>query len=171
MNFFFRKLERYERDRERERERGLQSDPELLRKLEDAESVIRRLRQENSELRRENSPAIPNPPNTYHHNRDNNFQNQRNPSNGRGNSRYRGNFRGNWFPPLQSQSYWHNNRGGERGGGNQGENTTLPRLQSDVGSSSGQFQGNSRRGANNNHYHNGDGRKYRNNQNRSHKPS
>lgn len=52
-----KKLERYERDRERERERGIQPDPELLRKLDDAESLIRRLRRENSDLRRENAAA------------------------------------------------------------------------------------------------------------------
>lgn len=49
----FRKLERYERDREREIERANQHDPELLRKLDDAETLIRRLRRENSELQRE----------------------------------------------------------------------------------------------------------------------
>ncbi|KAJ8949344.1 hypothetical protein NQ314_008264 [Rhamnusium bicolor] len=39
-----KKLERYERDREKERERACQPDPELLRKLDDAEVIIRRLR-------------------------------------------------------------------------------------------------------------------------------
>lgn len=58
---FFRKLERYERERERERERAIQPDPELLRKLDDAEALIRRLRRENSDLRRENSSS----PNGY----------------------------------------------------------------------------------------------------------
>lgn len=53
-----RKLERYERNRERARERGFLPNPELLRKLDEAESFIRRLRRDNSDLRKENSSVM-----------------------------------------------------------------------------------------------------------------
>ncbi|XP_017777605.1 PREDICTED: hrp65 protein-like isoform X1 [Nicrophorus vespilloides] len=176
-----KKLERYERDRERERERSIQPDPELLRKLDDAESLIRRLRRENSDLRREN--ALTNPP-AYQqrefHNRDGcgTYQQQQQPrgggggGNNRGNGRNRGNggnhYRGNWFPPLHSQSYWQNGRGQERNGSASVDGTSLPSLPAGGGGGSGQYQG--RRGGNNNHY-NGEGRKYRGNQSRGQKPS
>jgi hypothetical protein len=163
-----KKLERYERDREKERERALQPDPELLRKLDDAETIIRRLRRENSDLRRENAGV------SHFQLRDSTVtykEPQKGGTNqGRGNGRHRGNgsghYRGNWFPPLHSQSFWQQGSRQERNGSAEG--TALPNLQSN-GSNSTQYQG--RRGANNNHYHNGDGRKYRGGQNKSTKPS
>lgn len=168
INDRFRKLERYERDREKERERALQPDPELLRKLDDAETIIRRLRRENSDLRRENAGV------SHFQLRDSTVtykEPQKGGTNqGRGNGRHRGNgsghYRGNWFPPLHSQSFWQQGSRQERNGSAEG--TALPNLQSN-GSNSTQYQG--RRGANNNHYHNGDGRKYRGGQNKSTKPS
>ncbi|KAF2879451.1 hypothetical protein ILUMI_26731 [Ignelater luminosus] len=171
-----KKLERYERDREREIERATQPDPELLRKLDDAEALIRRLRRENSELRHENSVGSSSSPNSgggsYHQRegqRSGSTQNRSNNGRHRGNSA--GHYRGNWFPPLHAQTYWHGGRGVERNGGNGGDNTTLPSLLPNGSSNSnGQYQG--RRGANNNHYHNnGEGRKYRSGQNRGPKPS
>lgn len=187
---YFRKLERYERDRERERERGIQPDPELLRKLDDAESLIRRLRRENSDLRREHSIAAAaaaaasstNNSSTYHN--QTYQQNQRGGQSSRGNQRHRGNNgsgsthynRGNnWFPPLHTQFWQNGGRNGiERNGSNASASTenTLPTLQSNGGGhNSGQYHG--RRGTNNNHYnnHNGEARKYRGGQNRSSKPS
>ncbi|XP_028138825.1 putative uncharacterized protein DDB_G0279653 [Diabrotica virgifera virgifera] len=159
-----KKLERYERDREKERERAGQPDPELLRKLDDAEAIIRRLRRENSDLRREHAEHCS-------QQRDGSYPQQRSAENGytsprnghgqhsgRGNGgRQRGNsghYRGNWFPPLHSQSYWQSGRNhdrsmsGEQSGG-------LPSLQGNEG----HYQ--SRRGSNNNHYNNGENRKYR----------
>lgn len=170
--YIFRKLERYERDRERELERVNQPDPELLRKLEDAENVIRRLRRENSELHRDNMVTAPNP--NYHQGQRGGSSQHRN-SNGRHRGNSAGHYRGNWFPPLHAQTYWHGGRGVERNGGSTGDNTTLPSLipsNSGGGNGSGnnsQYQ--NRRGTNNNHYHNGDGRKYRSGQNRGSKPS
>lgn len=81
-------------------------------------------------------------------------------------------FRGNWFPPLHSQSYW---QGGSKNGGPpppNGDTAPLPTLQPQNETTGGpaahhhqqqqQYQG--RRSHNNNHhYHNGDGRKYRQN--------
>ncbi|CAH1112181.1 unnamed protein product [Psylliodes chrysocephalus] len=163
-----KKLERYERDREKERERAGQPDPELLRKLDDAETIIRRLRRENSDLRRENSAGQCSPREVaysqHQRNGENGFSSPRNGQHGqqgqhsgRGNGgRYRGNnghYRGNWFPPLHSQSYWQGGRNHERS--SQGENSVgLPSLQGN----DGHYQ--SRRGSNNNHY-NGENRKYR----------
>ncbi|KAK4874837.1 hypothetical protein RN001_014197 [Aquatica leii] len=158
-----KKLERYERDREREIERATQQDPELVRKLEDAESLIRRLRRENSELRQDNPASASST----------SYQNQRGQNNRSNNGRNRGNsaghYRGNWFPPLHAQTYWHGGRGVERNGGNAGDNTALPSLMPNGSGNNGQYQ--SRRGSNNNnHYHNGEGRKYRSGQNRGGKP-
>ncbi|KYB25959.1 uncharacterized protein LOC100142448 isoform X1 [Tribolium castaneum] len=156
-----KKLERYERDREKERERALQPDPELLRKLDDAEAIIRRLRRENSDLRRENAGV------SHFQMRDSTgtYKEPQKGGNQRGMGRHRGNgsghYRGNWFPPLHSQSFWQQGSRPERNGS--AENTALPNLQT---SNSTQYQG--RRGANNNHYH--EGRKYRG-QNKSTKPS
>lgn len=86
---------------------------------------------------------------------------------GRHRSNGSGHYKGHWFPPLHSQSYWQQGGGrGDRGGSADG--TPLPNLQGS--SSSSQYQG--RRGANNNHYHNnGEGRKYRGGQNKPPKPS
>ncbi|XP_019880876.1 uncharacterized protein LOC109608773 isoform X2 [Aethina tumida] len=187
-----KKLERYERDREKERERACQPDPELLRKLDDAEAIIRRLRRENSDLRRETSAAATvaatqqyhhaaNGDRSPNHHRENGggYQSPRGGQN-RGNHRHHrghgggGNnhFRGNWFPPLHSQSYW---QGGSKNGGPpppNGDTAPLPTLQPQNETTGGpaahhhqqqqQYQG--RRSHNNNHhYHNGDGRKYRQN--------
>ncbi|KAJ8983940.1 hypothetical protein NQ317_008642 [Molorchus minor] len=138
-----KKLERYERDREKERQMSLQPDPELLRKLDDAETIIRRLRRENSDLRRENAVA------TGHYQQretqphgqrsDNGYNSPRSggqqSNQGRGNSagRHRannGHYRGNWFPPLHTQSYWHGGRSnGERTNGGQVDGAgVLPNL-------------------------------------------
>lgn len=156
-----RKLERYERDRERERERGIQPDPELLRKLDDAETLIRRLRRENSDLRREQVSLSSNPTTTYHNQT---YQNQRGGQSTRGNQRHRGNgsnhYRGNWFPPLHTQ-FWQNGRGNERNTGNVPSENTLPSLPSGSGANSGQYHGRRGTNHNNNHYHNGEARKYR----------
>lgn len=167
---FFRKLERYERDREKERERAMQPDPELLRKLDDAEAIIRRLRRENSDLRRENATHYqPRDPthNPQQQQRENGYNSPRNQ--GRGNSRHRGNngghYRTNWFPPLHSQSFWN----GERNPLPVDGQNVLPNLPPAETPNGPQYQG--RRGANNNHYHNGDGgRKYRGGR-KDHKPT
>lgn len=182
MRLFYRKLERYERERERERERGIQPDPELLRKLDDAEALIRRLRRENSDLRRENSAS----PNGYggrdsagYHGRDgtggSHHAKNANQNRGGNGGRHRGQGAGhyrNWFPPLHSQNYWQNIRGVDKNGTIAGDGSQLPNLQTGAGGAvngSGGHQG--RRGGNNNHYHNGDGRKFRGGQNRGNKPS
>ncbi|KAK5640849.1 hypothetical protein RI129_009396 [Pyrocoelia pectoralis] len=158
-----KKLERYERDREREIERAVQPDPELLRKLEDAETMIRRLRRENSELRQDGTAGTSGGGQTYQNQRG---QNRSNGGRNRGNSA--GHYRGNWFPPLHAQTYWHGGRGVERNGGNGGDNTPLPTLIPNGGGNNTQYQ--SRRGSNNNQYHTGEGRKYRSGQNRGSKP-
>ncbi|XP_023030500.2 uncharacterized protein isoform X2 [Leptinotarsa decemlineata] len=158
-----RKLERYERDREKERERAARPDPELLRKLDDAEVIIRRLRRENSDSRRDNG--------SHYSPREGGYQqrigeNGFNPSrsgqhSGRGGgSRYRGNnYRGHWFPPLHSQSYWQGGRGHERNNLTPAEGSNaLPSLPIN------ESQYNGRKGSNNNHYQNGEGKKYRGNQ-------
>ncbi|XP_018561122.1 uncharacterized protein LOC108903432 isoform X2 [Anoplophora glabripennis] len=172
-----KKLERYERDREKERERAIQPDPELLRKLDDAEAIIRRLRRENSDLRRENclTTAHYQQPREPPAQRENGYTSPRSGQNqGRGNSggRHRsnngGHYRGNWFPPLHSQSYWQGGRNNERNGLPVDGQNVLPNLQPGEGPNGTQYQG--RRGTNNNHYHNGDGRKYRGGQ-KNHKPT
>ncbi|KAF5289766.1 hypothetical protein FQA39_LY03683 [Lamprigera yunnana] len=156
-----KKLERYERDREREIERATQPDPELLRKLEDAETLVRRLRKENSELRQDNVAASSST--SYQNQRG---QNRSNNGRNRGNSA--GHYRGNWFPPLHAQTYWHGGRGVERNVGSAGDSAALPSLLPNSSGNNGQYQ--SRRGSNNNNYHNGEGRKYRSGQNRGGKP-
>ncbi|KAJ8923322.1 hypothetical protein NQ315_001880 [Exocentrus adspersus] len=174
-----KKLERYERDREKERERAMQPDPELLRKLDDAEAIIRRLRRENSDLRRENSMGSAHyqpreQPNNQQQQRENGFtsprsgQNRGNNSGGRHRTNNGGHYRGNWFPPLHSQSYWQGGRNSDRNGLQADGQNVLPNLQPNEGPNGTQYQG--RRGANNNHYHNGDGRKYRGGQ-KNHKPT
>ncbi|CAH1116878.1 unnamed protein product [Phaedon cochleariae] len=148
-----KKLERYERDREKERDRAGQPDPELLRKLDDAETLIRRLRRENSDLRRDTAPHYSPREMSYHQHRsgENGFTPSRS---GRSHgNRHRGHYRGNWFPPLHSQSYWQGGRGSDRSGVPLDGNA-LPSL---PGNESG-YQG--RRGANNNHY-GGEGKKYK----------
>ncbi|KRT83504.1 hypothetical protein AMK59_4541 [Oryctes borbonicus] len=188
-----KKLERYERERERERERGIQPDPELLRKLDDAEALIRRLRRENSDLRRENSTSPTGYSNrdsyhgrdgsgSHHHGQKNNA-NQNRGGNGGSGGRNRGNgghYR-NWFPPLHSQNYWQNIRGVDKNATIAGDGSQLPNLQTGGGGGGGGGPINTggggggghqgRRGGNNNHYHNGDGRKFRGGQNRGNKPS
>ncbi|KAG5895905.1 hypothetical protein JTB14_000517 [Gonioctena quinquepunctata] len=159
-----KKLERYERDREKERERACQPDPELLRKLDDAEVIIRRLRRENSDLRRENGSQYSPRDGAYQQRvGDNGFTASRSGHNsGRGNGgRHRGNnghYRGNWFPPLHSQSYWQGGRSHERNNLPVEGSGALPSLQPNES----QYHG--RRGSNNNHYQNGEGRKYRGSQ-------
>lgn len=102
-NSFLRKLENFERDREK----ISQPDPELLRKLDDSEALVRKLHHENSELRRENSATSSNAAgyqhrDSYYHRNDRSGPDQVRSNNGRS----RGNYKGNWFPPLHSQSYW-----------------------------------------------------------------
>ncbi|KAK9739343.1 Coiled-coil domain of unknown function [Popillia japonica] len=156
-----------------------------------------RLRRENSDLRRENSSS----PNGYsnressggyhgrdgsggqHHGQKNNA-NQNRSGNGsggrhynRGNGSTGGHYR-NWFPPLHSQNYWQNIRSMEKNGAVAADGSQLPNLQTNGGSagnagtinvSGSGHQG--RRGGNNNHYHSGDGRKFRGGQSRGNKPS
>ncbi|CAH0563382.1 unnamed protein product [Brassicogethes aeneus] len=214
-----KKLERYERDREKERERACQPDPELLRKLDDAEAIIRRLRRENSDLRRETQAVAQaaqqqqqqfHPHHHHHHNNANGGggaggnsgggeDRSPNPAssrenNGGGGGNYHGNsrggqgqnrgnhrhhrghgggnnhFRGNWFPPLHSQSYW---QGGSKNQVPVGDAAALPNLQTpDAATGSAcqqpqqyqQPQGRRSHNNNNHHYHsNGESRKHRQN--------
>ncbi|XP_044759351.1 hrp65 protein-like isoform X2 [Coccinella septempunctata] len=176
-----KKLEKYERDRERERERAVQAEPELRRKVEEADTIIRRLQQEVNTLRREGNSSVS--PSHYHqrenynpqrgdsrdghghrdanqHRESNGHQNGTFHKNGRGNRRNNSmNYRGNWFPPLHSQNYWQG--GGNRGGNQEKRNhpeNGLPNM------NNGQHQ--DRRGGNNNHHHNGDGVRHRGGQNK-----
>lgn len=160
--FSSRKLERYERDREKERERSAQPDQDLLRKLDDAEAIIRRLNRENSDLRRENA--------TYYSPRDlghtNGYSSSRSSGHVRGNDgRQRGNghYKGNWFPPLHSQSYWQGGRSNERNNLPVEGTSTLPSLNRNESHYHG------KKNSNNNHYHHGEGRKYRGGQKNSSK--
>ncbi|XP_076270044.1 uncharacterized protein LOC143202395 isoform X4 [Rhynchophorus ferrugineus] len=180
-----KKLERFDRRREKEREQranGKGDEVELLRKLEDAEALIRRLRRENSDLRRESqgSGAVPaqtqghyheHGQNNQHHNRENNGyaspRGQRNGS-GRGHRNNNGHYnRGGWFPPLHSQSFWQGGRQQHDRTHNNvtAQETNLPNISLNesvpTGSPNQQYHGHGRKGSNNNHYHNGDGRKYR----------
>ncbi|CAG9773554.1 unnamed protein product [Ceutorhynchus assimilis] len=190
-----KQLERYDRRREKEQQRTNapgEAEIELLRKLEDAETLIRRLRRENSDLRRE-SQGMSEAGAQHHaqHHRDNNgYQSPRGQGHrggsGRGhrtgnNGHY--NNRGGWFPPLHSQSFWqggrpqhdrshHSNNGSHQ---DQVLGTNLPDIPlNDAGSyqqqPQPQYHGHGRKGSNNNHYHNGDGRRYRG-QHKNNKPS
>lgn len=177
--FFFRKLERYERERERECERAANPDPELIKKLDDTEALVRKLHQENSDLRRENSAT--NSPNSSA-----NFQQQHRDSynyyrngprsgaeQGKPGARHRGNYKGNWFPPLQSQSYWQGGRPADRNSAGASGYATLPNLPGGDGAFPANQYQSRRNNTNNNHYRSNDGgnRKYRGGQNRGHKPS
>ncbi|XP_060522248.1 uncharacterized protein LOC132699510 isoform X2 [Cylas formicarius] len=172
-----KKLERYEREREKEREHRVNSDEnELLRKLDDAEVLIRRLRRENSDMRRgvQAGSSAPQQQVHYHgqqqHNRDNGYQSPRPQGNRGGSGRHRsGNNgqhynRGGWFPPLHSQNFWQGNRSNGRNQGgmqeNAGSENVLPTLPiTENGSGTYQYH---RKGSNNNHYHHGgEGRKSR----------
>ncbi|XP_030764506.1 myb-like protein Z isoform X2 [Sitophilus oryzae] len=196
-----KKLERFDRRREKEREQranGKGDEVELLRKLEDAEALIRRLRRENSDLRREaqggsGSAAQQNQGHyqeqqqqqAQHHGRENNGyssprgQNHRNGS-GRGHRSNNGHYsRGGWFPPLHSQSFWQGGRQHNDRSHNGSQDANLPNISMNDGMPSSppnQQQpyhgGQGRKGSNNNHYHNGDnGRKYRGGHSKNHKPS
>ncbi|XP_022916304.2 coiled-coil domain-containing protein 74A-like isoform X1 [Onthophagus taurus] len=160
------KLEKFELEKERDRERVSQPDPELVRKLDDAEALIRRLRRENSDLRREGSSS----PSRYasrdsigYQSREHNSQQKNTGSQNRGNGRHRGQYR-NWFPPVHSQNYWQTGRSVDKTGGSLNEGTSLPNLQG--GNSTG--NNHQRQRGNNNHYHN-EGRKYRGGHNRGNK--
>ncbi|XP_045477440.1 uncharacterized protein LOC123682723 isoform X2 [Harmonia axyridis] len=180
-----KKLEKYERDRERERERAVQAEPELRRKVEEADAIIRHLQQEISTLRRDGNTSVS--PSHYHqrdnynpqrgeplhhnreahgHNRDHAEHRERNGSfqkNGRGNRR--NNYRGNWFPPLHSQNYWQGGggRGGQQDKRNNSENA-LPNM--NTGQQQQQQHQDRRSGNNNHHHHNGDGVRHRGSQNK-----
>ncbi|XP_018333507.1 coiled-coil domain-containing protein 92 [Agrilus planipennis] len=160
-----KKLERYARERERDLERVSKPDPELLHKLDDAEALIRRLRRENSELRREQA-NIPTPSSNssesyrqrdrgnYHNQRPGSTENKGNRH--RNNGGGRSNYKGNWFPPLHTQSYWHGGRASDKGGDDGEAGTSFPNLTQ--GGGGGHYQ--NRRGSNNNRYNITDGRKY-----------
>lgn len=164
--FHFRKLERYERDREKERERSTQPDQDLLRKLDDAEAIIRRLNRENSDLRHENaafySPRDLGHSNGYTSSRSGGHSNNRGNDGRRGNG---GHYKGNWFPPLHSQSYWQGGRSNERNNLPVEGTSALPSLNRN------ESHYNGKKGSNNNHYHHGEGRKYRGGQKNNSKPT
>lgn len=191
-----KKLERYERERERE-QRAAQSDPDARRKLDEAESTIRRLQKENTALRRENQGAIqfnqhhhqqqqqqqqqsghhhqPEQQEAYFHGhqRDNGSQ-QRSPNGyqkngsqhqrsnqGRHNNHRRSNNQtaqynngrgdhAHWFPPLQTQNFYQQNRPASGNPAADKDEGLLPNLQHHR---AGQFHHHNRRSANNNHHH------------------
>ncbi|CAH1963063.1 unnamed protein product [Acanthoscelides obtectus] len=116
-----KKLESYESTSSRNAETSpsAQADPDLARRLDDAEALIRRLRRENSDIKRE-----------YHHSYNNGRDRGENGyqggsrGSGRGNRggnegqerRHKGgggngHYRTNWFPPLHTQSYWQHGGG------------------------------------------------------------
>ncbi|VEN36237.1 unnamed protein product [Callosobruchus maculatus] len=130
-----KKIESYERSKDADPS-PVQPDSDLARRLDDAEALIRRLRRENSDIKRDH--------NSYNNGRDrgeNGYQGGSRGS-GRGNRgggegqdrRHKGgggngHYRTNWFPPLHTQSYWQHgggrssrspngNGGGGGGGGN-----------------------------------------------------
>lgn len=156
-----RKLEQYDRDQEKGKA-SLPTDQDLVSKLDDVETIVRKLRRENDDLRREIMESRSG----------NNSGNQN-----RG--RYRGNnhYRGHRFPPVHTQSYWQGGRAERDGEGS--STTSLPSLngQQQGNHSAGGQHGqhgqhyNGRRAGNNNHrYHqSGDNRKYRGGQSRGHK--
>lgn len=128
--------------------------------MDDVEAIVRKLRRENDDLRREIVE-------TRSGNNSGNNQNR---------GRYRGNnhYRGHRFPPLHTQSYWQGGRGVERDGEGTSGGTSLPSLnanQQNNHSGGGQQHYNGRRTGNNNHrYHQGgENRKYRGGQSRGHK--
>ncbi|XP_048519542.1 anti-sigma-I factor RsgI isoform X2 [Dendroctonus ponderosae] len=188
-----KKLERYDRRVEKEQQRtGGAGDPEaeLRRKLEDADAVVRLLRRENSDLRRENQGMseaavhIPQVAHSHQHNRENGFQSPRGQGHrggsGRGhrsnnghNSHY--NNRGGWFPPLHQQNFWQGGRTQQherQNNGTQDQVSNLPDIPLNEGCSvPQQYHGPGRKNSNNNHYHNGDGKKYRKGHHKGNKPS
>ncbi|XP_050311204.1 hrp65 protein-like isoform X2 [Anthonomus grandis grandis] len=167
-----KQLERYDRRREKEQQQQRtpgDAEAELLRKLEDAETLIRQLRRENSDLRRENQEMQQNE-STAHGQERRGYRGgggRGHRSGGHNNGYYNGRGGGGgggWFPPVHTQNFW-------QGGRTQHQHErpldgpNLPELPSD-GAASQHYhhQGNhGRKGGNNNHhYHqNGEGRKYR----------
>lgn len=116
-----KKLEKYERDREKERLQ--QPDPELLRKLDDAEAIIRRLRRENSDLRRENSSI------QHFNNQNAPFQSTSTPSTPHN-------------PPRESQSGGRGRNGSNSGGRNHHHNSQQQQQRHSGGGSSNGVGGN-----------------------------
>ncbi|XP_054272399.1 keratin, type I cytoskeletal 9-like [Macrosteles quadrilineatus] len=132
-------------------------------KLDDAERLIRRLRRDNEEQRKEISAlrAAVNKSGGSGHG-------QGGSSNGGGRSGRRGGHEQHRFPPLHSQSYWHHSQqrsktspdystqpssggSGRRGGG--GEGPSLPHLSRNYSQPSGSNGNRSRYYSNGNHYY------------------
>ncbi|KAJ8959034.1 hypothetical protein NQ318_022289, partial [Aromia moschata] len=146
------------------------------------------LRRENSDLRRENSMTAGHYQQregsaTAHNRQQQQQQREQNgytsprSGGGRGNSgsRHRGNnahYRGNWFPPPLAELLAGRTVNGEKQRAGKApqmdSQNVLPNLPAGETQNGTHYQG--RRGTNNNHYHNGDGRKYRGGQ-KSNKPS
>ncbi|KAL1497472.1 hypothetical protein ABEB36_008433 [Hypothenemus hampei] len=180
-----KQLERYDRRREKEQQRtngSSEAEMELMQKLEDAQTMIRQLRRENSDLRKESvisgqNVAAPRSVHPQQNLRENtSFQYSRGHHHRGGNARdHRShnnhyNNRGAWFPPLHTQQFWQGGRSHlDRC---QEQATNLPEIagMSENVPQHHHHQYHGRR--NNNHRYNGDGRnKYRNGQNRGNKPS
>lgn len=125
--------------------------------MDDAEAIIRRLSRENSDLRRENA-SFYSPRDLGHHNGYSSSRSGGHANNRGGDGRQRGNgghYKGNWFPPLHSQSYWQGGRSNDRNNLPVEGTSALPSLNRNESHYSG------KKGSNNNHYHHGEGRKYR----------
>ncbi|XP_066151825.1 rab11 family-interacting protein 4B-like isoform X2 [Euwallacea fornicatus] len=182
-----KQLERYDRRREKEQQQRssgpAEAEVELMRKLEDAESLIRRLRRENSDLRRENQNMNDAAHGSHQQGKqqyreNNGYQPPRGPrGSGRGHRNTNGHYnnRGGWFPPLHTQNFWQGGRP-QHDRPHHEQATNLPDIPSlSEGPSSShqppqqQYQG--RKGSNNNHCHNGESRKYRGGHNRGNKLS
>lgn len=140
---FCRKLERINQ----ENSTTVAPDPELISKLDDVESLVRKLRRENDDLRREvtdiRSQPQPQPqlqpqlqsqsqphmqPQMHHHQSSNNGQNQQFQHQQHRGGRHRGgHYRGHRFPPLHTQSYWQGGRSQDKDDGTSA-GTSLPSL-------------------------------------------
>lgn len=191
INFVFRKLENFELEWSEVQPNSGEREGELEQKLEDADRLIRRLRRDHEDQRREITSlrsGTQNDAQPHHH------QNGRhNGGNRRGHHRGQRDHR---FPPLHSQSYWHqsNGRGGRgqhqsratdrhgtNGDSHEDHGTMLPSLRAEESTSysynnhpnanrrsagSTGYQGN---GNTNNQYHRDGERKYRGQHNRGNK--
>lgn len=151
-------------------------DPELINKLDDVEALVRKLRRENDDLRREASDLRSGGQGQQHQNQHRGGRHHR----GSNSHHYRGHNR---FPPLHSQSYWQGGRSQDKDEGPSG-GTSLPVLnmqsapghhqQSSNGGQhhGGHYSGGGKRSGNHHQYHQsgngGGGGKYRGSQ-RGHK--
>nr|CAH7729740.1 unnamed protein product [Callosobruchus chinensis] len=170
-----KKIESFERNRDAEPS-PVQADPDLARRLDDAEALIRRLRRENSDMKRDH--------NSYNNGRGENGYQGGSRGSGRGNRgggegqdrRHKGgggngHYRTNWFPPLHTQSYWHhgggrssrspNGNGGGGGGGQAGDHQRrasangggVEEAVAITGAALPALNAGDRRASNNNHHH------------------